>query len=46
MIHIKNFDRNRIKIDKNSYKYIVIYYAGYITTKKMDTLKKAMAINI
>ena len=46
MINFKNFDRNRIKVDKKSYKNIIIYYVGYITTKMMNTLKKAMEINI
>ena len=29
---INNFDRNKIKIDKKSYKNI-IYYIGYVTIK-------------
>ena len=31
MINIKNFDSNLLKIDQKSYKYIYIYYIGYIT---------------
>ena len=33
MIHTKNFDSNRIKIDKKSYMNINIYYIGCITIK-------------
>ena len=33
MINIKNFGPNQIKIDKQSYKNIDIYYIGYITIK-------------
>ena len=31
MISIKNFDSSQLKIDKNPYKSIGIYYIGYIT---------------
>ena len=34
IINIENFDRNNIKIDKNSYKNILIYYIGYMAIKK------------
>ena len=34
MINIKNFHSNLLKIDKESYKDIDIYYTGYITIKK------------
>ena len=30
IINIKNFDSNIIKIDKKSYKIILIYYIGYV----------------
>ena len=33
MINIKNFDSNLLKIDKNSYKNIAIYYTGYVTIR-------------
>ena len=33
MINIKNFDPNRIEIDKKSQKNNDIYYIGYITIK-------------
>ena len=39
MIKIKNFDQNRIKIDKKSYKDIVISYIGHITTKNLTYVK-------
>ena len=34
IINIKAFDPNNIKIDKKSYKNILIYYIGYVTIKK------------
>ena len=39
MVNIKDFDSNRIKIDKKSYKSIIIYYIGYITTKNLSYVK-------
>ena len=36
MINLKNFQLNLLKIDKNHYKRINIYYIGYITIKKID----------
>ena len=39
MINIKDFDPNLLKIDKNSYKNIDIYYIGYITVKYSDYVK-------
>ena len=33
MINIKNIDPNKIKIDKKSYKNVLIYYIGYVTVK-------------
>ena len=33
IINIKNFNPNHIKIDQKSYKKILIYYIGYVTTK-------------
>ena len=33
MINIKHFDTNNIKIDEKSYKYILIYCIGYVTSK-------------
>ena len=39
MINIKNFDANNIKIDKKSYKYILIYNIGYVTIKRFEVCK-------
>ena len=39
MINIKNFDPNHVKMDKKSYKNIIIYYIGYITTKNLIYVK-------
>ena len=39
MINIKNFDPNQIKMDTESYKNIIIYYIGYITTKNLNYVK-------
>ena len=39
IIDIKDFDSNLLKIDKNSYKNIDIYYIGYITMKDSDYLR-------
>ena len=33
-VGIEHFDPNNIKMDKMSYKNIVIYYIGYVTIKK------------
>ena len=38
-INIKDFDPSLLKIDKNSYKNIGIYYIGYITMKNFDYVK-------
>ena len=39
IINIKNFDQNNIKIDKKSYKDILIYYNGYVTIKDSKYVK-------
>ena len=39
MINIKDFYSDLLKIDKRSYKYIDIYYIGYITMKDSDYVK-------
>ena len=46
MINIKNFDSNLLKIDKNSYKDINIYYIGYITIKKIDEYENIHSVNV
>ena len=33
IINIKDFDPDNIKIDERSYKNVLIYYIGYVTTK-------------
>ena len=38
IINIKNFDPN-IKIDKKSYKNILIYYNGYVTIRNSKYVK-------
>ena len=39
MINVKNFDPNRVKIDKKSYESTIIDYVGYITTKNLRYVK-------
>ena len=39
MINVTNLDQNLLKIDKNSNKYIDIYYIGYITMKDSKNVK-------
>ena len=36
MINLKNFDPNKIKIDGNSYKNILILYIKYVTLKVLE----------
>ena len=39
IINIKNFDPSNIKTDEKSYKNILIYYNGYVTTKDLKHVK-------
>ena len=39
MINIKDFDPSLLKIDKKSFKNIVIYYIRYITIKDSNFVK-------
>ena len=39
MINFEDFDSNLLKIDKESYKNIDIYYIGYITMRDFDYVK-------
>ena len=39
IINIKNFDPNKIKTDKESYKNILICYIGYVTIKDSKYVK-------
>ena len=45
MINLKNFNSNLLKIDKNYYKGINIYYIGYITIKKIDDCENIYSVN-
>ena len=36
MIHIKNIDLNKIKLDEKSYKNIFIYLIRYLTVKDLN----------
>ena len=38
IINIEEFDSNLLKINKKSYKDIVIYYIGYITIKRIKRI--------
>ena len=38
-INLKNFEQNLLKVDRKSYKNIGIYDIGYITIKKLMTMK-------
>ena len=46
IINIKNFDSNNIKIDKNSYKHILIYYIGYVMIKDSKYVKINSVISL
>ena len=39
IINIKNFDPNKIKIDKKSYKNVLIYFIEYVTIKDLKYVK-------
>ena len=45
IIDLKDFDLNLLKIDKNSYKNIDIYYIGYITIKKVDDYERIYSLD-
>ena len=45
MIDIKNFRSNLLKIDKNLYKDIDIYYIGYIMIKKFSDYENIHSVN-
>ena len=46
MINIKDFDPSLLKIDKESYKNISIYYIGYITVKDSVKIKSVNPLYI
>ena len=39
IINIKNFDPSNFKLVEKSYKYILIYYIGYVTIKDSKYVK-------
>ena len=45
MINLKNFESNLLKIDKNIYKGIDIYYNRLITIKKIDDCENIHSVN-
>ena len=45
IINIEEFDSNLLKIDKKSYKAIVIYYIGYITITKIGDCENISCVN-
>ena len=45
MINIEHFDSIWLKIDKETYKNIDIYYIGYITVKKIDDYENIYNVN-
>ena len=45
IIDIKNFESSMLKLDKKSYKDIVIYNIGYITIKKIGDYKNINSVN-
>ena len=45
IIDFKDFDAKLLKIDKNSYKNIDIYYIGYITIKIIDDYEGIYSVN-
>ena len=45
MINFKNLKSNLLKIDKNHYKEINIYYIGYITIKNIDDCESIYSVN-
>ena len=38
-INVKDFDPNNIKIDKKSYKNILVYYIGYVAIEDSKYIK-------
>ena len=39
MINIKNLDPHKIKLDKKSYKNILVYHIGYVTVNNLSYAK-------
>ena len=45
IINIEKFDSSILKIDRKSYKYIDIYYTGYITIKNICDYENIYSVN-
>ena len=45
IINLKDFELNLLKIDKNHYKGINIYYIRYITIKKIHDCENIRSVN-
>ena len=45
IFNLKNLESNFLKIDKNHYKNIDIYYIGYIAIKKCDNWESICSVN-
>ena len=45
IINTEEFDSNLLKTDKKLYKYIDIYYIGYITIKKIGDCENLYGVN-
>ena len=45
ILNIEEFNSSLLKVDKNSYKDIDIYYFEYITIKKIDDWENIYSIN-
>ena len=46
MINLQNFCSNLLRIDKNHFKGINIYYIGYITIKKIGDCENIDSVNL
>ena len=45
MINVKNFESNLLKIDKETYKSMGIYYIGYIAMKNIGDYDSIRSVN-
>ena len=45
IIDLKNFDAKLLKIEKNNYNEIDIYYIGYVTIKKIASCNNINSVN-
>ena len=44
-INLKDFDSNMLKIDKNCFEEIDVYYIGYVTAKKITNCSNINSVN-